>query len=88
VPSGGSKWAIEAPYIMEAAKNLGVSAPATVIAYAWGDMVKDVVQPFWAIPPLGVAKLGFRDIMGYCMVYVLFYMTLISVAFLFGPYFF
>lgn len=88
VPSGGSKWAIEAPYIMQAAKNLGVSAPATVIAYAWGDMVTDVIQPFWAIPLLGVAKLGFRDIMGYCMVYFLSYMVIISIGFLIMPYFF
>jgi len=88
VPSGGSKWAIEAPYIMQAAKNLGVSGPATVIAYAWGDMVTDVIQPFWAIPLLGVAKLGFRDIMGYCMVYFLFYMILISIGFLLWPYIF
>lgn len=88
VPSGGSKWAIEAPYIMQAATNLGVSAPATVIAYAWGDMVTDVIQPFWAIPLLGVAKLGFRDIMGYCMVYFLFYMVLVSIGFLLLPYFF
>ena len=88
VPSGGSKWAIEAPYIMQAAANLGVSAPATVIAYAWGDMVTDVIQPFWAIPLLGVAKLGFRDIMGYCMVYFLFYMVVISIFFLAWPYLF
>lgn len=88
VPSGGSKWAIEAPYIIQAAKNLGVSAPATVVAYAWGDMVTDVIQPFWAIPLLGVAKLEFRDIMGYCMIYFLFYMVIISVAFLLMPYFF
>ena len=88
VPSGGSKWAIEAPYIMQAAKNLGVSGPATVIAYAWGDMVTDVIQPFWAIPLLGVAKLGFRDIMGYCMIYFLFYMILISIGFLLWPYIF
>jgi short-chain fatty acids transporter len=88
VPSGGSKWAIEAPYIMEAAKNLGVSNAMTVIAYAWGDMVTDVIQPFWAIPLLGVAKLGFRDIMGYCMVYFLFYMVIISIGFLLLPVFF
>jgi len=88
VPSGGSKWAIEAPYIIEAAKNLGVSASATVVAYAWGDMVTDVIQPFWAIPLLGVAKLEFRDIMGYCMIYFLFYMVIISIAFLLMPYFF
>ena len=68
--------------------TLGVSGPATVIAYAWGDMVTDVIQPFWAIPLLGVAKLGFRDIMGYCMIYFLFYMVLISVAFLLWPYIF
>ncbi len=60
VPSGGSKWAIEAPYIIQAAKNLGVENSVTIIAYAWGDMVTDVIQPFWAIPLLGVAKLGFR----------------------------
>jgi short-chain fatty acids transporter len=88
VPSGGSKWAIEAPYIMQAGKTLGFSAPLTVIAYAWGDMVTDVIQPFWAIPLLGVAKLGFRDIMGYCMIYFLFYMVLISIGFLLLPYIF
>jgi len=88
VPSGGSKWAIEAPYIMTAAKNLGVSWPVTVVAYAWGDMVTDVIQPFWAIPLLGVAKLGFRDIMGYCMVYFLIYMVVISIGFLALPYMF
>ncbi|MCX5835110.1 MAG: TIGR00366 family protein [Deltaproteobacteria bacterium] len=88
VPSGGSKWAIEAPYIIQAAKTLGVSTPVTVIAYAWGDMVTDIIQPFWAIPLLGVAKLEFRDIMGYCMIYFLFYMVVISIAFWFMPYFF
>jgi len=88
VPSGGSKWAIEAPYILQAAKNLGSSLPLTVVAYAWGDMVTDVIQPFWAIPLLGVAKLGFRDIMGYCMIYFLFYMVIISIAFLLLPVFF
>jgi short-chain fatty acids transporter len=73
---------------MTAAKNLGVSGPVTVIAYAWGDMVTDVIQPFWAIPLLGVAKLGFRDIMGYCMVYFLVYMVIISLGFWFLPYMF
>ena len=88
VPSGGSKWAIEAPYIMTAGKTLGVSPQLTVIAYAWGDMVTDVIQPFWAIPLMGVAKLGFRDIMGYCMVYFLVYMVIISLGFWFLPYMF
>ena len=69
-------------------RTWGVSRPLTVIAYAWGDMVTDVIQPFWAIPLLGVAKLGFRDIMGYCMIYFLFYMVIISIGFLLLPVFF
>jgi short-chain fatty acids transporter len=88
VPSGGAKWAVEAPYIMAAGKTLGVSGPMTVIAYAWGDMITDVIQPFWAIPLLGVAKLNFRDIMGYCMIYFIIYMVIISAGFLLLPMFF
>jgi len=29
------------------------------------------VQPFWALPLLGIAKLGIRDIMGYCIMTLL-----------------
>jgi short-chain fatty acids transporter len=87
VPSGGSKFAIEAPYIIAAGKHLGVSNAMTIIAYAWGDMVTDIIQPFWAIPLLGVAKLEFRDIMGYCILYFVLYMIIVSAAFLLLPVF-
>ncbi|MCL4516809.1 MAG: TIGR00366 family protein [Firmicutes bacterium] len=86
VPSGGSKWAIEAPYILSAAKTLGVSANTTVLAYAWGDMMTDIIQPFWAIPLLGVAKLKFRDIMGFCIVIFIVYAILVSLGFYFLPF--
>ena len=82
VPSGGSKWAIEAPYIISAANQIGVSVPATVMAYAWGDMATDIIQPFWAIPLLGVAKLCFRDIMGFCMIFFIVNIVLVSLGFL------
>jgi len=36
VPSGGSKWIIEAPYIVRAACQLGVGMSETVLAYVWG----------------------------------------------------
>lgn len=85
VPSGGSKWAIEAPYIMEAAKTLGVSAPKTVIAYAWGDMATDLIQPFWALPLLSVAKLDFKDIMGYEIIIFVAYASIVTAAFLLFP---
>jgi short-chain fatty acids transporter len=85
VPSGGSKWAITAPFIIPAAKELGVSIPKTVMAYAWGDMMTDMIQPFWAIAMLAIAKLEFREIMGWLMVVFLYFLVITSVAFLIYP---
>jgi short-chain fatty acids transporter len=85
VPSGGSKFAIEATYIAEAAKSLGVPLNITAIAYAWGDMATDLIQPFWAIPLLGIARLGFRDIMGFLLVLFVVYAIVMSVLFLAAP---
>ncbi len=88
VPSGGSKWFIEAPYIMQAGSELGVAPSLTVLSYAWGDMMTDAIQPFWAIPLLGLAGLKFRDIMGFLTVVFLVYATVTSLAFLLAPMFF
>jgi short-chain fatty acids transporter len=82
VPSGGSKWAIEAPYILSAGQALGVPAAKVVTAYAWGDMMTDIIQPFWALPLLAAAKLDFREILGFCMILFCTYVPVVSLAFL------
>jgi len=81
VPSGGSKWAIEAPYLVDAAQRLGLGVDQVVVAYAWGDMATDLIQPFWALPLLAAARLDFRDIMGYATIVFLVYVAVVSVAF-------
>lgn len=83
VPSGGSKWAIEAPYLLEAASKLNVKPDKVVLAYAWGDMATDLIQPFWALPLLSVAKLEFKDVLGFLLLAFLAYVPLVSLAFLF-----
>ena len=65
VPSGGSKWLIEAPYLLPAARELNVSATTTVLAYAYGDSTSNLLQPFWAIPILTVTRMKFGDVLGY-----------------------
>ena len=82
VPSGGSKWAIEAPYLLRAAKNLGVAPERVVLAYAWGDMATDLIQPFWALPLLAVAKIEFKEILGFLLLAFFIYVPIVSVAFL------
>jgi short-chain fatty acids transporter len=68
VPSGGSKWVIEAPYVMEAAHSLKVHLGWVVASYDLGEALANLVQPFWMLPILGLFKLGARDVMGYTIV--------------------
>jgi len=72
VPSGGGQWAVQAPIMMPAGKALGVPAAKTAMAIAWGDAWTNMIQPFWALPVLGIAGLGAKDIMGYCLVILIF----------------
>ena len=68
VPSGGGQWAVQAPIMMPAGQALNVDPAVTCMAIAWGDAWTNMLQPFWALPALGIAGLGARDIMGYCVI--------------------
>lgn len=68
VPSGGSKWVIEAPYVMEAAHTLNVHLGWVVTSYDLGEALANLVQPFWMLPVLGLFQLRARDVMGYTFI--------------------
>ena len=80
VPSGGSKWLIEAPYLLPAARDLGVSPTTTLLAYCYGDSTSNLIQPFWAIPILTVTRMKFGDVLGYSglVAVVLFLVTAVA----------
>ena len=83
VPSGGGQWGVQGPIMIPAAKALGVPYSTTSMAVAWGDAWTNMIQPFWALPLLGVAKLNIRDIMGYTTVILLYGGVVISLFMLF-----
>jgi short-chain fatty acids transporter len=64
VPSGGSKWVIEAPYVIQAAHQLKVHLGWAVASYNLGEALANLIQPFWMLPVLGLLGLRARDIMG------------------------
>ena len=68
VPSGGGHWAIQAPIMFTAGTDLGVDPGLTGIAIAWGDAWTNLIQPFWALPALAIARLSAKDIMGFCLI--------------------
>ncbi len=80
VPSGGGQWAVQAPVILPAAEALGADLARISMAVAWGDAWTNMVQPFWALPILGIAGLRAKDIMGFCVVHLILSGAIIAIG--------
>lgn len=78
VPSAGAKWAMEAPYLIPAAKQLGISSASLTLVYSWGDMMTHLLQPFWAIAILSITRMKFGQIAGFCALIWLVYAIVMS----------
>jgi short-chain fatty acids transporter len=65
IPSGGGKWVIEAPYVLQAANLHQVQLGWVVQIYNASEALPNLVNPFWMLPLLGILKLKARDIVGY-----------------------
>jgi short-chain fatty acids transporter len=65
VPSGGSKWIIEAPYVLQAAKDLHVHLGWVVQVYNASEALPNLINPFWMLPILGILKVRARDLVGF-----------------------
>ena len=85
VPSGGSEWIMMSPIIIPAGHALGVSPATVTLTYAWGDMMTDVIQPFWAIALCEITGIKFREMMGYCVAVWIPYLIYMSIACLLVP---
>lgn len=88
VPSGGGQWAVQAPIVMPAATEMGIEYGRAVMAIAWGDQWTNMIQPFWALPALGLAGLSAKNIMGYLVVITIFVGVVACLGFLAWGYFF
>jgi short-chain fatty acids transporter len=65
VPSGGGQWAIQGPIVVETAQTLGVPMGKAIMAFAHGDAWTNMLQPFWALPLLGITGLKASELVGY-----------------------
>ena len=71
IPSGGSKWVVEAPYVIDAAKQLHVNLGWMVATYDLGEAIANLLQPFWMLPILALLQVRARDILGYTFIVAL-----------------
>ena len=71
VPSGGGQWAVQGPLVLETCTALGLDLPRGIMAMAYGDQLTNMLQPFWALPLLGITGLKARDILPYTLLLML-----------------
>ncbi len=79
IPSGGGQWAAQGPITMEAAKMMAIDPTKSAMMVAWGDQWTNMIQPFWALPLLGLAGLSARQVMGYTTMTLIWSGVILSV---------
>ncbi|MBA0051228.1 short-chain fatty acid transporter [Streptomyces sp. AJS327] len=72
IPSGGGKWLIEAPYVMDAANELEANLGWTVQVYNVAETLPNLINPFWMLPLLGILQLRARHVVGFTFLQLLF----------------
>ncbi|MDF2067348.1 TIGR00366 family protein [Bacillus sp. Cr_A10] len=78
-PSAGGHWAVQGPFMIDAAKALGTSLGETSMSVMLGNAWNDLVQPFWILPALALSRLKLKDIMGF-LVMIMFYVGIVYIV--------
>ncbi|KQM61532.1 MULTISPECIES: short-chain fatty acid transporter [unclassified Sphingomonas] len=77
IPSGGGKWLLEAPYVMQAANDLQVHLGWAVQIYNASEALPNLINPFWMLPLLGILGLKARDIVGFSFLQLVVHLPLV-----------
>jgi len=80
IPSGGGQWAAQGSITVQASQMIGQEPVKAAMMVAWGDQWTNMIQPFWALPLLGLANLKARDIMGYTTLVLLWSGVVLSIV--------
>ncbi|UQD52942.1 short-chain fatty acid transporter [Bacillus methanolicus] len=77
LPSGGGKWIVEAPYLLETAKELHVNMAWVVQVYNATEALPNLINPFWMLPLMGIMGVKARDLAGYSILQLIFHIPLV-----------
>ena len=68
VPSGGGQWMVQGPIVLQSSFELGIPIEKSIMALAYGDQLTNMMQPFWALPLLGITQLKAKEIFPYTII--------------------
>jgi short-chain fatty acids transporter len=79
LPSGGGKWVVEAPYLLEAANQLHVNLGWMVQVYNAAEALPNFINPFWMLPLMGLTGVKARDLAGYSTLQLIFHAPVVLI---------
>lgn len=85
VPSSGGQWIIQGFVTSQAASHLGASAQQGLLALGVGDQMGNLITPFWIVVAAGIARVNFRTMFGYCVLFSVLWFVLGVGIFTFMP---
>jgi short-chain fatty acids transporter len=82
VPSGGGQWAVQGPIIIQSVLDLKISLSKSILALAYGDQLTNMLQPFWALPLLGITGLKAKQILPFTFILFIAGLVIFSICLL------
>jgi short-chain fatty acids transporter len=77
IPSGGGKWILEAPYVLQSAVDLEVHLGWAVQIYNAAEALPNLINPFFMVMLIGVLGIKARDIVGFTAVQLVFHAPIV-----------
>jgi short-chain fatty acids transporter len=77
VPSGGGKWLVEAPYVMQSATDVQMNLGWTVQIYNVAEALPNLINPFFMLPLLAVLGLRARHLVGFTFLQFIFHLPVV-----------
>ncbi len=83
VPSGGGQWAVQGLIVIQSALEMGVPVSKSIMALVYGDQLTNMLQPFWALPLLGITQIKAKHLISYTLIIMLVGIVIFSFCLIF-----
>jgi short-chain fatty acids transporter len=85
IPTSGGQWLVQGFVTVQTAEAVGVSAQRGLLALSVGDHMGNLITPFWAVVGAGIARVDFRLMFGYRLIFAAIWFVMGVAAFTFLP---
>jgi short-chain fatty acids transporter len=85
IPAAGGQWIVQAPIFIPLAEMFDVNKGLVTMAISYGDTWTNLLQPFWALPMLAIARVKVQDMIGYSILACIVNGIVTSICFIVLP---